>query len=600
MKRKNILFGAALMLVITAVCSCKADVDFTQLDKTVGADLALALPIGEASATLGDFLGNGKVSEFIQVGEGGVLFFQDTFKISRNFHPIDLAKYISNGKQRFDLGSKANGLPLQRGKEYKFTFPLEVVLTDINTTFENERVDSIWMREAMFTSNFCPMNVSLPYSDIKKLEIVLDDNFSREAGNTINIALGGGNYNTDIPISVDNFTLNLMKDRKKDPSNSNVINKVNFSFVFTIVPSASIVVPANATIDYNFNITFLQYYAVWGMFAPSSLMHDEDVICIGDEWPAWNDINNLKLPLAEPQVQVDVYNSIGAPLVMDGKYLYVRGKDDPERTYATFDGDISLEWPMSHYVSLTDELNTVVKNTYVFSSDPGKGHLDQLFTTWPDSIGYAFQIYPNNSKALADGVKHYRLTENTELDVDAIATLPLTFNEGLHLEYTDSVDSITIASFQIDSLIANVEAIKQLDVKELKLVLRATNTIPFNIHGECLLLDSVGQPLDFQLTPEGNQLTFAGPTKVENGVITEPGVSTFVISITQDKYNELTRLHKMQFTASLGDNTTYVRVLDESGLKLRIALAADVSAVADLDALLNSSNDSINTEEVAQ
>ncbi len=601
MKGKTLLLVAVIGILITALGSCKADVDFSQLDKTVGADLGLALPIGEASATLGDFLGNGKVSEYIQVDDNGVIFFQDTFYVSRSFYTIDLSKYMSNATQRFDVGSKVGGVTLQKGKTYKLTFPLELTLNDINTNFDQERIDSIWMREARFTSNFCTENFSLPYNNITKLEIVLDDNFTRKAGKVIDIPLSGGNYNTDIPVLVDEFYLNLMKNRKQDPSNTNVINKVNFDFVFTIVPSANVFVPVQSAINYKFNIVFLHYHAIWGWFNPSNQMRDKGVICIADEWNGWNDIKSLLLPFAEPEIQMNVYTAIGAPLIMDGDYLYVKSAEPDSKPYrATFNGSERLEWSMPNYVNLKDDINTLVKNTYTFSEDPAHGHLDELFKTRPDSIAYSYRIYPNNTKAQADGVKHYRLSENTDLDLELIATLPFTFNEGTTVSYTDSIDSIHIESYQLDSLIAEIEAIKEAKVNTLKLIITATNYIPFNIHGEAKLYDENGQELNFGLTNLGNSLTFVGPTKVENGVLIEPGVSTFIIDITQEKYDELTRLHKMQFTASLGDNTTYVRVLDESGLKLRVALAADVSAVADLDALLNSSNDSINTEEVAQ
>ncbi len=594
MKNKSLLFAVSLALIGCLLGSCKADVDLGNIEPEMGLSLGLALPVGEISATIGDFIGNETVSQYIKVDNDGILYFQDTFQISRPFHPIDLTQYMSSVNHKFDVGSEYGGFTLRKGRSYPLTFPLVMQLNNINSVFDNERIDSIWIREAKFTSNFDVTNFPLRFRDIQKVEIKLDDQFTRPSGKKLEVPLpSNGRFGMDIPIDVDEFYINLMKDRKALPSNRNVVNEVGFEFIFTVVPEEDIVIPSNALIDYDFRIDFLQYHAVWGVFAPSNKMEDEDTICIADQWEKWNDISKLKLPLAEPEVTVDIYNSIGAPLTLDGKYLYVKGVSDPEPTYATFNGKTNKLFDLIDYVRLTDPIDKVVKNTILFNKDIANGHIDQLFDTRPDSVGFAFQIYVNNTYAQANDIHHYRLSENIDIDLDAIIKLPFTFNAGLEVAYTDTVDSINISSFQIDSLIAEVEAIEEVEINDLKLIINATNTIPFEVHGELQLLDEANKPLNFNLTTEGNELTFAGPTEVENGVIVKPGVSTFIISVNQDKYDELTRLKKMVFTANLGKNTTYVRVLDRSGLKLRVAVAADVSAVANLDGLFNSNNEEV-------
>ncbi len=597
MKKTTVLVVSALGLLFGTLSGCKANVDLNQIDPSVEAQMGLALPIGEISATIGDFLGNDSIAQYIQVRNDGVLFFEDTFKMSRKFYDIDLAQYVTSAQKRFKVGTAYGSLPVQQGRSYELRFPLSIQLNNVNSLGTDgsyqERIDSIWVREAQFTSSFTVADFGLAYSDIQKLEIVLDKNFSREGGSVLEVPLKGAGYGEDIPITVDEFTLNLMKDRTQDPSNANVVNEVKFEFVFTIVPSSDMLIGSNAAIDFQFNINFLQYHAVWGWFRPSNYMRGADTINIAQEWPLWNDLQNVLLPLAEPHIQLDLYNSIGMPLMVDGDYLFVESLLSGEKRYAEFDGSQSWSWPLQNFVHLEDDINTIVKNTYIFSNDASHGSIDNLFSIRPDLLGYSYNVYPNNSKAEANGIKHYRLSENTDIDVDAILNVPFTFNPGVSLSYNDTIDSINIEAYQLDSLLAEVEMIEQMEVNELKLILQASNTIPFDVVGEFVFLDEAGQAIDIQLTSEGNKIKIAGPTEVENGVVREPGKSTIILDIDQAAYDKLTQMKQVLLNISLGDNTTYVRLLDKSGLTIRLAVAANVKAGLNLDALFNNDNEEV-------
>ena len=86
----------ATLLVAGILTGCRSDVDVSNIDTHAELEMGIALPIGSMSATLGDFLGNGLGSIYIDsVDNKGVITWKDTFKIARNFHQVDLAKYIS-------------------------------------------------------------------------------------------------------------------------------------------------------------------------------------------------------------------------------------------------------------------------------------------------------------------------------------------------------------------------------------------------------------------------------------------------------------------------------------------------------------------------
>lgn len=61
-----------------------------------------------------------------------------------------------------------------------------------------------------------------------------------------------------------------------------------------------------------------------------------------------------------------------------------------------------------------------------------------------------------------------RITPNTGIYVDAIATLPFIFNEGVGIEYSDTINDIDISRYTLDSLLASVDMIDTLKNERLK------------------------------------------------------------------------------------------------------------------------------------
>ena len=76
------------------LAGCHSDVDLDNVDTTSNVQLGLAVPVGSISASIGDFLGSGQVSQ-IQVDDKGVFHYVDTFQIpTKPYHKINVADYI--------------------------------------------------------------------------------------------------------------------------------------------------------------------------------------------------------------------------------------------------------------------------------------------------------------------------------------------------------------------------------------------------------------------------------------------------------------------------------------------------------------------------
>ncbi len=595
---KNKLFASVLVgASLAAFTACKSNIDLEDMDKTVGAEMALALPVGEISAKIGDFLGYGSISDYIQVNDSGVLFFQDTFKISRTYTKIDLSDYVVDTREDFELLPQTSpvAVTLEAGKTEVREFKLQLDFDGLNKGGA-ERVDSVLVRNAKFTSNFFVDGVNLPFSDIDKVEIRLDEkNFSRPKGNLVKVfdkATSGVGYNKDIPINVDEFTLSLVENKTKPVGDDNVTNEVTVTFVFTITPSKTVTIQPGAFISYNMKLSVLEYHAIWGMFTPSSDMQDADTVVIADHLPIWKDFLNTRLPFAEPEIQLFVSHSIAGPLMMKGDYLFAESTTNGTKVNATFDGKTSLDWSLSHVLSTKAPLTEMVTNKYVFDHSEAHGNIDTLFSIFPDVLAYGFHIVPELERFKTDAALkgepyQYRASENTDIYVDAVMHMPFIFNDSVALSYEDEISGVVIDSIALDSLVQGVD----FEAANVKLIFTAKNKIPFNIEAQFTFLGAENDTLDFAvLNDSTNTLKIAGPKrdKVENGIVVEAEESTFIININKEDVAKLPSISKIAYKATLGDNSCKVSLLDKSDLKLRIAIAADVKASTNLDGLFGS------------
>ena len=113
MKRLFTMFCMVSTIGLTMLWNgCTADVDLDNIDTSVDVEANIATPIGSMTATIDDFVGDGTWGIYIDTLEHeGVITFRDTFSIARDFHTLDLSKYISNTTLKMNVYDKLEGKP---------------------------------------------------------------------------------------------------------------------------------------------------------------------------------------------------------------------------------------------------------------------------------------------------------------------------------------------------------------------------------------------------------------------------------------------------------------------------------------------------------
>lgn len=577
--------GVCLIMLLSIMSSCKVkDVTFGDgsIDPSAEVSMGLALPVGSITANIGDFLGDSAIANYIQVREDGVLYFQDTFNISREFHRFDLANYVSNANASLKLSEIGFpvGTPIigDGTTNLSFHFPIELSLNNINQVFDNERIDKISVKDATFDSYISLTDLNLTWDEINSVTLELGSAFERAAGNSIDIPITGYGFEQHIPVTIDEFMLNLMLDKNGQPANSNVVNKLTFEIIIDVTPSLgkNISVTNNTGFDYTFELQFIDYYAAWGMFTAGSNMRDEDTIDLAEEWDGWNTIKGLQLHLAEPEIKMIVSHKIAVPLIMYGDYIFSADYDGHVE-YALFNGNHSTTWAMENTIPVDAPFDQACENVKIFDHQESNGQINNLFRIRPDMLGYKFHVEPNYTIQ-----KQARIAKDLDINIDAVTTIPFIFDPGVEFSYSDTIQDLDISSISLDSLLADVAVVDTINTASVKLIIEAENWIPFDVDASFKFYDESMNEIQLNMA-ENNTLHIAGPNKVENQVVIEPGVSRLIISIDKDNFEHLKQVTNIIYEAALGKNTATVRLLDTSRITLKVGLAAQVDATMNLD-----------------
>ena len=182
-------------------------------------------------------------------------------------------------------------------------------------------------------------------------------------------------------------------------------------------------------------------------------------------------------------------------------------------------------------------------------------------------------------------------------------TLPLIFDEGMHLDYTDTLREVNLSQYSIDSLTKKNDIIDTMKTTNVTLFMTAYNTIPLDIRAVFRCLDEKGDTI---MNPEDpskpltlfaeDSLTFVAPQYEYiggNWQRTSDGKTVFSVLLTKDKLNMLPKIKNIVYTAQLENRTLQdeydtkqgftAKITEDTGLTLKIGLTAQADIVLNLN-----------------
>jgi len=579
------------------LAGCHSDIDMNNIDPKAEVKGSVAFPVGTVNAKLGDFIGNGQVDRLI-VDSLGVFHFHDTLVIpTKEFHSIRVEDYmLKNGSDlEFKIADEISSSTIY-GDGVTSTvlkFDMGLGLSGINDDESQERIDSIWVTKAEFSSKFNVQDFNLSWDEIQSIKLVLGDQFTMNNGgsNIIDIPLSGSDFDSDVPIIVNDFTLDLM-----DPSHvlGKTVDTIKFQVQFTICPKNghNISVSSSSKFKYNLVVKVMDYEAIWGFFEAGKDMRDSRSLKMDSLWEGWKDMKELKVNFAEPTIQVFLTHHIAAPMMMHLDSIAAITDDGTIRkAHWLIDGEdkdslkFALEKKLSPKIS-ENALEDSVTNRKDFSYKEDQGHLDELFEVRPDYLNYGFHLSIDKNAAQ----QQHRMTKNVNITGKGVVDIPMKFKKGSELSYSLLLDSINLSSITLDSLLGSAQILDTVRASELKMVLQIENSLPFDLNAYVVFLDkdSVEMKLNLVEDNDSNRIHLPAP-KMEvtafsapYGVITEPSVQTFIVNVKKNDFDRFAEIKKIRLDATISGNPEPCILDDKCKLSLKVGLTANIDAILDL------------------
>ena len=596
------------LIALSAGCllvGCHSDIDLNNIDTTANVEMGLAVPVGSMTFTIGDFLGSGQVNQ-IGVDEWGIFHFKDTLALPRReYHQIDPSSYLIKNQTQLDFRIKealpsVDVLPAS-STPTTLRFNMELSVEGINKDITQERIDSIRITKATFTSLILCHYFGLQWSDILGIQLELGDQFRPWNGNKlVDIPVEGHKFNEYITVDVENFTLNLLKNAE-DPSQGTV-DKIQFAVIFTVQPSQDLVIEENSQFLYDMIVRVLDYDAIWGYFEAGNQMRDKNTVVMSEVWEGWNDLKKLELRIAEPKIDMYVSHKVAAPLIMRVDYLRVANdygktaaatwyKDGETREYDEFQ-ILNILSPLMSESQLTDSV--IVKHTFSYKAH--EGHIDQLFDIKPDVFEYSYFLTVDKNTRDDYPYNQHRITKDAAVSGFAAIDVPFKFGENSKLEYSSTLDSVPfLNSISLDSILSSAKVLNDVNATSIKLILDVENSIPFAIDGKFYFIgkDEQGndKEMDLQLIQDStfNHLHFPAPEmsapedEGDFGKVIAPSKTRLVVDVDKNDFDKLSEVKKLRFDASLTDNPQPCRLDKSASIKVRIGLSAKADVVLNFD-----------------
>ena len=566
-----------LSLVVFLACAllaCDPKIDFDNIDPSVKAEMGIALPVGEFGITLGDLIPTNE--GVLSVNEQGVYQLSAGFDFSQTIDDIDVSQFAATKEETLFISESLNLPAIVGPLTLPLEFELKMGMDGVNQTLQDERIDSMRLTSATLIANI-DQNFGLSANHIQKAELILSDDFHRAAGNTIDLPFTS--FNTPTNIVLDNFSINFLKDPTLPASDDNVKDTITLTLRLTLNVAAGETITLNSDSKFTVNVSVRidDYEAIYGRLVSNTEVGIQDCLELSEMWEGFSNLQNFHLNLYDPTISFDLTTSIGTPIRFHLTEFKSENQDGTEVRYAQFNGSNEYEVSLPNYVKVTDSYDQTATNTIVFNRE--NGNIGRLFGNSPARFCYNLGIIPE----ARNGSDQQRIVKGRNFFQATVKmTLPFAFDEGVSLEYKDTIP-VDFSAVNLDSLLEEVEFIDNVEIRQLHLVLGLQNTLPFDVDASFAFLNANQQDLDIRPTEDG-AIHIAGPKEYgSNGPI--PGVGNTELVVNDEMVDKLKDVRYLVFNISAKDpqSNLYPLTLEpENGLKIKIALTADVAAYMNL------------------
>lgn len=580
MKQKTLHYLFILAVAGIGLAGCKSDVQLNDISVDSKVKAKVSLPIGEVSSSFGDMIGVFKSitdsTTEVRINDQGLLELTLKEHREREFHQIVLEDYIGKVENTITLQEVVPGLTvIPQNTEITVPFTLTVTFDGVNDNTSDERLDSMVIDTARFTTRISSSNLTITDNDIQKVTMVLGDRFRRAKGTSIE--LPNFQLDQDVPIEIDDFTLVMMKDESAEPAKSNVVNEADIRFDVLLKTGENVIVAVNSGFKFQFQVEMMSYKALYGYFKPGKETSDDSSVDVplkipGDE--------PFCLPAKDPQIDMTFTYGMSMPLQVYFRSLRAIHPNG-EETPAVWDGNTSTTKMLSNSVSMNAPYDASVQSTVRLGKDPiDGGSIDKFFEDEVQALAYDYELLINEADVYARNIKQFRLTKNTKFQLDFAFKMPFEFKKGLSATYADTIKDINLERAQLDSLAGMTNGIvTKIDSAELTLYLSINNEIPVDLVMDAEFLDEDKNKLDFDVLKD---IKIVG-ADMKSLTEIEPVTNVVTVPIHTEDFEKIAKTKAIRFKLHLGDDQKESAFPAKSRLKIKAGVTGNIEAVLNLE-----------------
>lgn len=574
MKQQSVHSLILIAMMGVGLAGCHSDVKLDDVNVDSKLKAKVSLPVGEVTTSFSNMIGLFGADAGISINDRGLLEMNIKQQHVRDFHEIVLAEYLGVIEEDFDLSTLGIST-LYKNNAQDIPIPLMITFDGINNVLSDERLDSMVIDTARFTTNISSKSLGISDADIKKVRMVLGSQFRRAKGT--DIELPNFRLNTDVPIEVDHFTLVMMKDENATPGNDNVINTAGITFILTLQTGEDIVVSSGSGFHVSFNVEMMSYSALYGYFKPDPKeTSDEDSVSVpiklAGDYP-------FVMPAKDPEINMTFTYSLSMPLQV---YFYYIKAVHPgaEETYAKWDGGMTdrLE-PLQKILPVDAPYGDSVQSSILLDKTIKGGTIDRFFEKEVKGLGYKYDLLIDDQMATLKNMKQFRMTKNTNFKMDFNFKMPFEFKKGLDATYADTIKEVNLDVASLDSLAAMTGGVIDTIYKaDLTLYLIIRNEIPVDLLLDAEFLDENNNVLPIS---ELKNIRIAGADMKSLTDITMT-TSTATIGVETKDFDTLVKTKSIRFLMHLGDEQKQ----KESAFPAKNKLSIKVGITGDIEAAL--------------
>lgn len=492
MRRFSTLCALTVALVgLLFVPSCKEDVDLSNISTDVYYKTGFAVPVGQAKATLSEFFPTSGDDYEIDIDENGVIYlrymtsfdadYREDLELSGAYNfttPLDLSAFI------------ATGIP----SGVHIPFPVQIPLDSVNKNPAELRIDTAIIDELSLIVLLNPVDMTFSTSDLDSITIDFDK--VTDAAGQKHFAL------QNIP-GTDQYSVVLGQTHFILEGANTLDLTLNLSI------KNNIALGATSALNLGFALTVGEYETVYGYITP-----DADLTWTSgsvDFSELVNDFQGINVPFAEPVIKAKLKSNVGVPALFEVRDMNVKSKSGVVR-YAEFDNAADNHLYSYTLTNIPTNPGQIGTDSIVFDKSNGKINNLFKFDSGDSPLQLDFQYKAGIAPTTTSTAQFItRLGGNNKpfIDFDVDVILPLKFESGTYMSYTDTID------FDADMADNLADYIDSAYIE-----VTGENGIPLAAEAYLTFLDSLDMPYQFNQTL--NSISIPGASTKADGSISSP------------------------------------------------------------------------------